>query len=85
MKLELATDAGGLPLDMAVAGADVSEQTSLMPTLDDIPLESPEGTPVIAHRGHNRDGLRDEVEAEGLVPVIRHGRNRVRPSRNDGP
>jgi IS5 family transposase len=44
----------------------------------------PEGTPVIADRGHDSEALRDEVEAEGLVPVIPHRRNRVRPSRNDG-
>ena len=83
MKLEVVTDGSGLPLGMAAAGAHVSEQDLLMPALEDIPLEVPEGTPGIADKGHDSDALRDEVEAEGLVPVIPHRTNRVRPSRND--
>jgi IS5 family transposase len=55
-----------------------------MPALDDIPLVLPEGTPVVADKGHDSDTLRDDVEEAGFVPVIPHRRNRVRPSRNDG-
>ena len=41
-------------------------------------------SPIIADRGHDSDALRDELEDEGVRPVIPHRRNRVRPSRNDG-
>src|SRR5438128_889642 len=50
----------------------------------DMPVPIPDGTPVVADRGHDSDPLRDEVEGEGLVPVIPHRSNRVRPPRNDG-
>ena len=84
MKLEVVTDARGLPLGMATAAANVSEQALLIPALADVPVEVPEGTPVIADKGHDSDPLRDDVEAEGLVPVIPHRKNRVKPARTDG-
>src|SRR5262245_30074677 len=84
MKLEIVVDASGLPLGMATASANVSEHALLMPALDDVPLEVPEGTPVIADKGHDSDALRDQMEAEGFEPVIPHRSNRVKPSRNDG-
>ena len=84
MKLEVVTDATGLPLGLAVAGAEVSEQELLLPALKDIPLAVPEGTPVIADKGHDSDPLRDDLESEGFVPIIPHRKNRVQPSRNDG-
>ena len=84
MKLEIVVDASGLPLGLAAAGANESEQALLVPALNDIPVDIPAGTPVIADRGHDSDPLRDEVEDAGFVPVIPHRKNRVRPSRNDG-
>jgi transposase len=84
MKLEVVTDAGGLPLGMTVAAANVGEQELLVPALHDVPVAIPPGTPVIADKGHDSDSLRDDLEAEGLVPVIPHRKNRVRASRNDG-
>ncbi len=84
MKLEVVVDKTGLPLGMATDGANVSEQGLLLPALDDVPLEIPDGTPVVADKGHDADDLRDDLEAEGFVPVIPHRKNRVRPSRNDG-
>jgi IS5 family transposase len=84
MKLEVITEGAGLPLGAAAAAANVSEQQLLMPALDDVPVEIPEGAAVIADRGHDSDRLRDEIEAEGLRPIIPHRRGRVRPSRNDG-
>ena len=84
MKLEVVTDADGLPLGMATAAASVSEQTLLVPALEDVPVEVPAGTPVVADKGHDSDPLRDELESEGFVPVIPHRKNRVKPSRNDG-
>jgi IS5 family transposase len=84
MKLEIVIDATGLPLGMATASADVSEQALLMPALNDVPLAVPEGTPVIADKGHDSDRLRDELRAEGFEPIIPHRRNRVKASQNDG-
>ena len=84
MKLEVVVDASGLPLGMAAASADVSEQELLKPALDDVPVDVPPGTPVVADKGHDSDRLRDELEAEGYVPIIPHRKNRVKPSRNDG-
>jgi transposase len=84
MKLEVVVDKTGLPLGMATDGANVSEQALLVPALDDVPLALPAGTPVVADKGHDADDLRDDLEAEGFVPVIPHRRNRVKPSRNDG-
>jgi IS5 family transposase len=84
MKLEIITEASGLPLGVAAAAANISEQDLLMPALNDVPVPIPDGTPVIADRGHDSDPLRDEVEDEGMRPIIPHRRNRVRPSRNDG-
>jgi transposase len=84
MKLEVVTDASGLPLGMAAAAANVPETDLLKPALDDVPVEVPPGTPVIADKGHDSDPLRDEVEENGYRPIIPHRKNRVKPSRNDG-
>lgn len=84
MKLEIVADASGLPLGTAAAAANVSEYQLAMPALDDVPVPIPEGTPVIADRGHDSDELRDDIEDEGFEPIIPHRRGRVRPSRNDG-
>lgn len=84
MKLEIVVDASGLPLGMAAAAANVSENELLMPALDDVPVDLPSGIAVIADKGHDSDLLRDELEAAGIQPIIPHRRNRVRLSRNDG-
>ena len=84
MKLEVVVDRSGLPLGLVVAAADVSEQELLMPALDDVPVEVPPGTPVVADKGHDSDPLRDELEDASYTPVIPHRKNRVKPSRNDG-
>jgi transposase len=83
VKLEVVTDAPGLPLRMATAAANESEQALLVPALADVPVAAPAGTPV-ADKGHDPDPLRNDVEAEGLVPVTPHRRNRVKPPRTDG-
>jgi IS5 family transposase len=84
MKLEVVTDASGLPLGMATAAADVSEQELLTPALDNVPVEVPPGTPIIMDKGYDSDPLRDELKDAGYEPIIPHRRNRVKPSRNDG-
>lgn len=84
MKLEIVVDATGLPLGAATAAANVSEYELAVPAIQDVPVAIPEGTPVIADRGHDSDELRDDIEDEGLLPIIPHRQGRVRPSRNDG-
>ena len=84
MKLQVVVDGSGLPLGLAVAAADVSEQQLMMPALEDVPVEVPPGTPVVADKGHDSDLLRDKMESAGYIPVIPHRKNRVKPSRNDG-
>jgi IS5 family transposase len=84
MKLEIVVEGDGLPLGMAVAAANISEHELLMPAVKDIPVEIPPGTPLIADKGHDSDPLRDELEANGLVPIIPHRCNRVKASRNNG-
>jgi IS5 family transposase len=42
------------------------------------------GSPVIADKGYDCDDMRDELEAEGLVPVIPPRKGRVGLSRIDG-
>jgi len=84
MKLEVVTDASGLPLGMAADAANVPETEMLKPALDDVPVAVPPQTPVIADKGHDSDPLRDEVEADGYQTIIPHRKNRVKPSRNDG-
>jgi transposase len=79
MKLEIATDASGLPLGLAADAANVSETELLKPALDDVPVELPPGTPVIADKGHASD-----VDADGYRTIIPHRKNRVKLSRNDG-
>src|SRR6266545_421872 len=79
MKLEDVVDASGLPLGMAAESAAVSEQELLKPALDDVPVEVPPGTPVIADKGHDSDPLRDELEDAQYTPVIPHRKNRVKP------
>lgn len=84
MKLEVIVDASGLPLGMEVDAADFSEQELLLPALDDVPVSTPEGTPLILDKGYDSDPLRDELKEAGYTPVIPHRVNRVKPSRNDG-
>jgi transposase len=84
MKLEVVVDASGLPLGAIAAGANLSESDLLPLALDDVPVPVPQGTPVIADKGHDSDQLRDELEQAGFRPIIPHRRHRVRPSRNDG-
>lgn len=84
MKLEVVTDASGLPLGMAADAANVPETDLLKPAVDEVPVDVPPGTPVIADKGHDSDPLRDEVEADGYRTIIPHRKNRVKPSRNDG-
>jgi len=67
-----------------LARADSPKLTSPNSVQTNALLAVSEATPVIADKGHDCDDLRDELEAEGLVPVIPHRKGRVRPSGTDG-
>src|SRR5262245_1383683 len=83
MKLEVVVEASGLPLGLEVAAADVSEQQLLMPALDDVPVEVPPGTPVVADKGHDSDPLRDQMEDAGYTPTARTGSSRAATTDDD--
>ena len=84
MKVEVVVEHSGLPLGLEVASADTSEQDLLLPALEDVPVEVPPETPVVADKAYDSDPLRDELEQAGYTPVIPHRKNRVKASRNDG-
>jgi IS5 family transposase len=84
MKLEIVVDASGLPLAMAAASANIRETKVLLPAVQQIPVDVPAGTPLIADKGHDSDPLRDALQDCGFEPIIPHRTNRVKPSRNDG-
>ena len=58
MKLEVVVEASGLPLGLEVAAANISEQELMLPAVDDVPVEVPPGTPVIADKPSRNDGRR---------------------------
>ena len=51
--------------------------------LEDVPLPAP-GTPLIADRAYDSDGLRQRLSNQGWELVCPHRRGRVRPSMQDG-
>ena len=52
--------------------------------LERLPPDVPADVPVVADRGFDSDGLRDDLAAAGFRLLAPHRRNRRRPSRNDG-
>jgi transposase len=86
MKLTLVVEAGGLPIGMVTAAADVHETQLAEPALASIPaaVELPPDVPVIADRGFDSDPLRDDLAEGGHRLLAPHRQNRKRPSRNDG-
>ena len=51
MKLEVVTDANGIPLGITIAAANRAETDLLEEAIDDIPLELPDKIPLVADRG----------------------------------
>ena len=84
MKLEVVTDARGLPLGTTVAAANRAETDLIEDALDDIPVPLPERVPLVADRGYDSDPLRDRLHDRGIDLVSPHRKNRTKPSRNDG-
>ena len=84
MKLEVVTDAQGIPLGTAVGAANLSETELIEPALADIATPLPEQVPLVADRGYDSDPLRDRLKERGIDLLSPHRKNRVKPSRNDG-
>jgi transposase len=90
MKLEVVTDANGIPLGTKVAAANRAETDLIEEALDDIPVplpELPEGSlpiPMVVDRGYDCDPLRDRLLERGIEMLSPHRSNRKKPSRNDG-
>jgi transposase len=66
MKLEVVTDARGLPLGTTVAAANRAETDLIEDALDDIPVPLPERVPLVADRGYDSDPLRDRLRDQGI-------------------
>lgn len=84
MKLEVVTDARGLPLGTTIAAANRAEIDLIEDALDDIPVPLPERVPLVADRGYDSDPLRDRLHHQGIDLLSPHRKNRAKPSRNDG-
>jgi transposase len=86
MKVELVTEAGGVPIGVATDAASVPETVLAGAALADIPaaVPVPPGVPVVADRGYDSDPLREHLAGEGFTLVARHRRNRKRPPTADG-
>jgi hypothetical protein len=84
VKLEVVTDARGLPLGTTAAAANRPETDLIEEALDNIPVPPPERVPLIADRGYGSDPLRDRLGEQGIDLLSPHRKNRIKPSRNDG-
>jgi IS5 family transposase len=86
VKVELVTDAAGVPVGAATAGANVPEAELIGPALDSIPeaVELPAGVPVVTDRAYDSDPLRAELAEDGFRLLSPHRKNRKRPPTNDG-
>lgn len=86
MKIGMAVDRHGVPVGVLTDAASVGEADLGGRVLDRIPpeIDLPAGVPVVADRGFDSDGLRDELAEAGFRLLAPHRKNRKRPSRNDG-
>jgi transposase len=86
MKVEVVTDAEGVPIGVATGAADLAETDLIGPALDSIPeaVELPAGVPVIADRAYDSDPLRAELAEDGYILISPHRKNRKKPPTNDG-
>lgn len=82
----MAVERHGIPVGVLTDAANVGEADLGGRVLGHIPAEVdlPDGVPVVADRGFDSDGLRDELAECGFRLLAPHRKNRKRPSRNDG-
>ena len=81
MKVEVATDATGIPLGVATDAASVPEAMLAGAALADIPagVGVPVDVPVVADRGYDSGPLREDLAARGSILVASHRKGRKRP------
>ena len=86
MKVGMAVERHGVPVGVLTDAANVGEPDLGGRVLDGIPpeVELPEDVPVVADRGFDSDGLRDDLAGPGFELLAPHRKNRTKPSRNDG-
>jgi transposase len=86
VKVEVVTEASGLPIGVATDAANVPETVLAGAALADIPaaVPVPAGVPVLADRGYDSDALREQLADEGFTLVARHRRGRKRKPTADG-
>lgn len=86
MKVGLAVERHGVPVGVPSDAANVGEPDLGQRVLEQMPPEVgvPAGVPVVADRGFDSDGLRDEPAGAGFELLAPHRKNRTRPPRDDG-
>lgn len=82
----MAVERHGIPVGVLTDAANVGEADLGGRVLDRVPpeVELTGDVPVVADRGFDSDGLRDELAEAGFRLLAPHRKNRTRPSRNDG-
>jgi transposase len=86
MKIGMAVERHGVPVGVLTDAANVGEADLGGRVLERIPeeVELADDVPVVADRGFDSDGLRDDLAAWGFRLLAPHRKNRKRPGRNDG-
>jgi transposase len=86
MKVEVVTEATGIPIGVATDAANVPETVLAGAALADIPaaVPVPFGVPVIADRAYDSDPLREDLAADGYRLLSPHRKNRTKRPTNDG-
>ena len=86
MKVEVVTEASGIPIGVATDAARVAETDLAGPALADIPPAVPvrPGVPVVADRAYDSDQLRAFLAGQGFTLVAPHRRGRKRKKTADG-
>ncbi|HVK09402.1 MAG TPA: transposase [Gemmataceae bacterium] len=86
MKVEVVTDAEGVPIGVATGAADLAETDLIGPALDSIPeaIALPAEVPVVADKAYDSDPLRAELAEDGYILLSPHRKNRTKPRTNDG-
>ncbi len=88
-KRSLLTDAAGVPLGLAVAGANVPDMKMLADTIESIPVDRPAGEEVTQHmlldKGYDYITVYDLVDDENYVGHIAQRSNSPMPDRKRTP
>ncbi len=78
MKIEIVTDAQGIPIGLATDAASVPEVEMAGPAVAGIPasVEIPVGTPLIGDKAYDSDPLREELDKDGFILISPQRDNR---------